>query len=109
MPLQTHAFDPASELMSYCEEESDDSPDLLACLAYMRGYLDHMTVAQILGSSGDNLGCQPQETIVNVTQARLMFLKFTKEKPELLHLSSGLFLNHMFLEAFGSCKELKRD
>ena len=109
MPLQTHAFDPASELMSYCEEEGDENPKLLACVSYIRGYLEHMTVAQILGSSGDNLGCQPQKERVGVSQARLMFLKFAKEQPELLHLSSGLFLNHMFLEAFGSCKELKRD
>ena len=116
IPPQAKAVETTMELFEVCKSEFNglDGPDDLekgakniGCIAYLRGYIDHMVTVQVFGSDSKELGCAPYATGVTAGQARLMLWKWAKEYPERLSDNPLIFLNDIFLEAFGSCEELK--
>ena len=118
IPPQAKAVKTTVELFEVCRGkiEINDLDDLenlekgleaVGCIAYLRGYIDHMHTVQEVGNDSKELGCLPPTTGITANQARLMLLKWAKEYPERLSNNSSIFLNDMFLEAFGSCEELK--
>ena len=92
VPPQAKAFGTTMDLLEYCEAEDGD-PKNLACVSYLRGYIDHTVLAQVYGNASEDVGCVPFVVGATAKQVRLMIIKSAKEHPELLSHRPAVFIN----------------
>ena len=61
----------------------------------------------MIGNDSEEAGCIPLNQPIVSKQARYMFFNWAKTHPEGLSLPPSVILHEVFLEAYGSCEELK--
>jgi hypothetical protein len=89
-----HAFTGA-QLYQECTKAPKNSMEDLACISYLRGFIDGMVMARAGGAGF----CPPQHGIL-VDQGRQIAEKYLKDHPDDLHLEAGLVLGTAFIKAF---------
>ena len=89
-----HAFT-GTELYQDCASAQKNSMEDLACISYVRGFIDGMVMARVGGK-----GFCPPERGILVDQGRRIAEKYLKDHPDDLYLEAGLVLGTAFIKAF---------
>lgn len=76
------------ELYQYCAESKRVSAQEAVCLAYIRGFIDGMTLQQGADLKGFKV-CLPNDGVMP-EQGRLIFEKFSREHPGDLNRQAGI-------------------
>lgn len=88
-----------AELLQACAEKADTAGDL-TCNAYLRGFIQGMTVGIALKEQAKMAYCPPQKEAIQIAQGRLIAEKYFRSNPEKLHIDASLLLGLAFVEAF---------
>ena len=87
-----------TELYKACRQR-DLSAGGISCIAYVRGFVDGMTLGYLTGKKSPLLYCPPRDGIA-ADQARLLVQKYLRDHPESLHLEAGNLAANALTEAF---------
>ena len=89
-----------TELYKACRQR-DLSAGGISCIAYVRGFVDGMTLGHVMGKTAPTLYCPPRDGIA-ADQGRIIVKKYLRDHPESLHLEAGNLAANALTEAF-SC------
>jgi hypothetical protein len=87
-----------SELYQYCMEKKPSTGDAM-CLAYVRGFIDGVTMGVVVGKNYPTKYCPPQAGIP-VDQGRLIVEKYLRDHAGELHDDAPSLVGVALIKAF---------
>jgi Rap1a immunity proteins len=87
-----------TQLYQECLDKSKGFQDL-ACLSYVRGFVDGMFMGGAVAAQFAGQYCPPKDGI-DAIQARLIIEKYLRDHPENLHIEVGLLAGTALMAAF---------
>jgi hypothetical protein len=91
-----------TQLYQECLDKGNGMSEV-ACLAYVRGFVDGMFMGTTVTKKFAGQYCPPKEG-TDAIQARLIVEKYLREHPESLHVEAGLLVGTALLGAFPCAK-----
>ena len=85
--------------------DAQQASDAFYCVGFLDAVVDQITLQNVVYPEADSTPCLPHK--FSSEQLRLLFLKYSIENPENLHLEPIIVLNSALFDSYGKCRKDK--